>query len=737
MLGKSNGMQDSKSHKRQLAQFGRAFALLFNRAFMYQANHPYILEAIDSTFNMMSRLLKITSPVVFILNREQFFMDDEPLDPRLNVWRIATHFKKTGLESISFYNGATKNELRHFLGITSSFDKYTNAEAMNKAIFVKGINGIKINHVFYKKVTAEEEIISRKVLEEVTPNMLDDAEGKTKQMFLASVVDGVLMEEFSKNFNLENLLKNPKDFSKEMIAADLTTVKQGDNEAQVPGKFLLQQLDVIDHEVEKNVSRKGEKDLANLAEALLDLRQRLAEGLEAQKALGIAYTNEEQIINKANEITDKVYIELIKEEYKGGKIGIPRLAQILCRLIPDANDLKRLLPMIKATLLEDGMSQADFMSLVQELGKELESDELAGTIAKGSEEIGIDSEEIIQEIKDNPDQAAELIYLASEIRNSGGDEKALTTLLVDYLEKVGSKIVHDLHMDKGEKGKVNLQQHMAMVKSTLIGHLGGMDIKDDVLMRLEERINLRMDELLDKMRSEWIGFRSGPSQQESLKPLTVLETLERGVSEDDNLEEILKNIRKKVESMEIDENDFSRIFKEIIRQEQLRKAGRDKKDMSAGIMQTQELMILIDKEIARVRRYDLPFSALGFSLVKAKAKEKSQLVQINNQDIIDALLYELAKIFRDSDVVGEVAKNQMIALLPMTDRTEANLALRRSMRALHLKPIDVRGIPIEIKVAGVAADINIESTTSAPVFVEQLQTQLKNMATRIRNLHQQ
>jgi hypothetical protein len=731
-------MQDSKSHKRQqIAKFGRAFALLFNRAFMYQANHPYIHEAVDSTYNMMEGLLKITSPLVFILNREQFFIDDEPLDQRLNVWRIVTHFKKTGLESISFYNGATKNELLHFLGIASSFDKYTNVEAMNKALFKQGINGIKINHVFYRKVTAEEEIISRKVLEDMTPNMFDGAEGKTKQMFLTSAVDGILIEEFSKTFNLENLLKNPAGLSKEMIAADLATDKQGDNEAQVPGKSLLQQLDVIDQEVKKKLSRDGEKDLAGLADALLDWRQRLAEGLGAQKALGIAYSNEERITEKANEITGKVYVELIKEEYKNGKIGIPRLAQILCRLIPETNELKRLLPMIKSTLLEEGMSQADFMNLVQELGKELKSDELAGTIAQGSEEIGIDSEKIMQEIKDNPVQTAELIYLASEIRNSGGDEKALTALLVDYMEKIGSKISNDLQLDKGEKGKVQLQQYMTKVKSTLIRHVSGLDLKDDILMRLEERVNQRMDELLDQTRKEWIRSHSGPSQQDPLMSLTVLEILERGVSENDDLQEILKVIRKKVESMEIDENDFSLIYKEIVHQEQLRKSRKDKKGMPAGIMHTHELMILIDNEIARLLRYDLPFSALGFSLVKAKVKEKSQLVQINNQDIIDALLSNLAKFFRDSDVVGEVAKNQMIALLPMTDRMEAELALRRSMRALHLKPLIVHGIPIEIMVAGVVADIKFEDTTRALDFVEQLLMQLKNMATRIRNIHQQ
>jgi len=98
-------MKETEEIKKQLAEFGRAFALLFNRAFMYDADHPYLTDAIDSTFRTLEQLLHSISPVVFILNRDQFYIDEEPLDSRLNVWRIANHFKKAGMESVSAYKG--------------------------------------------------------------------------------------------------------------------------------------------------------------------------------------------------------------------------------------------------------------------------------------------------------------------------------------------------------------------------------------------------------------------------------------------------------------------------------------------------------------------------------------------------------------------------------------------------------------------------------------------------------
>jgi hypothetical protein len=728
-------MKESEPNKQQLANFGRTFTLLFNRGFMYSATHPFQIEAIDSAFQTLDRLLQTISPVVFILSRDRFYVDEEPLDPRLSVSRIAAHFKKTGIESISFYEGIEKKDFRLFLEIATSLNKYADAEAMNKAIFKKRIKRIKINHVFYKKVSAEDEVISRDVLKKVTPQMTGEHQDNIKQMFIDSVFDSVLMEEFIKNLNLKNLLESPGDLSKEMIAVDLTTVKQNENEGQRPGQFLLHQLEVIDQDVERNLSEERELDLPDLASALFDMRQKLTEGIEAQKALGVAYSNEEQILSKSAEITDKVFIKLLKEEYKGGEISVSRLAQILCRLIPEAKELKRLLPMIKSALIEEGMSQADFMNLIQELGKELQSDGLVGILAESAEEIGIDGGDIIEQVKENPLQSAEMIYLASELRKGGGDEKALTDLLVNYVERVGSQISQDLSQKKGEKGEKHFQRVMADVKSNLVRHMGNMDIKEDLLTRLEERLNQRMDDVLDKLRLEWLNSHSTASEPEFHRELTVLETLEQGVSEDEDLREILEIIREKVESEEFDENDFDQIYAEIVKQDQLRKSENEKRGLSSGIMREQMLMTFVDKEIDRAKRYETPLSALGFTLVKAKAKTNSQSGQIRTQDVINALLDELAEIFRNSDIIGELRKNHLIVLLPMTHRGQAKVALRRAMKILHLKPIDFYGIALEIKVAGVVVDIDLKDAANASALADHLSAQLRDMAMRIGNLH--
>ena len=78
--------------------------------------------------------------------------------------------------------------------------------------------------------------------------------------------------------------------------------------------------------------------------------------------------------------------------------------------------------------------------LVQELKQELQSDELARALEKGAGEIGLDGEELVREVMNHPEQAAELICLAAEIRKQGNDETILAELLVDYGERIGSDL---------------------------------------------------------------------------------------------------------------------------------------------------------------------------------------------------------------------------------------------------------------------------------------------------------
>ena len=98
-------MPDSKIDPKKLAAFGRSFFLLFNRSTMYVTDHPYCIRAVDEFLPKVQEILETHSPLVFIMNQDQFFIDEEPLDPRINTGKMLNHFKNGEIHSISFYKG--------------------------------------------------------------------------------------------------------------------------------------------------------------------------------------------------------------------------------------------------------------------------------------------------------------------------------------------------------------------------------------------------------------------------------------------------------------------------------------------------------------------------------------------------------------------------------------------------------------------------------------------------------
>ena len=71
----------------------------------------------------------------------------------------------------------------------------------------------------------------------------------------------------------------------------------------------------------------------------------------------------------------------------------------------------------------------------------------------------------------------------------------------------------------------------------------------------------------------------------------------------------------------------------------------------------------------------------------------------------------------------------------MTRAVEAKQALRRHLRLLNTRPVKVHGIPVSLKVAGVATNFNKERMPNAKIFYETLISDLKEMVNRFKTIH--
>lgn len=753
-------MTESKLPNKISEKIGRAFAIMYNRASMYKIDHQFTKQSIQEVFESITEGLHLVSPVTIILNREQFFVEEEPFDHRLNTLRMAAHFKKLGIQSISFEKEMAEIDLKSFVQIFVDPISYPKASIMQNALAEMSVSKVKVNHVFYKKMTADDEIVAK---EDLPKTSEDSGNRSSDQMFgevLNMMTESALVEEVEKSLSLKNLIKNPIKLSNDLISKDYEIAKGNQTEstqsgpAPIDGQFttgepvveggpvisggpvITNQLARIRQEVMEIQKGVGDINLSELAYAVSDMRDELIKGIQAQKTLGVIYENEEQIIDEANALTDQVLIQLVRNEYQKGEISVERLAQIIRRMVPEPTELKRLLPLLKEALNEEGMSSSEFLKLMDALGNELNNEELIKIFQKSAEEIGLASEDLIQEFKRDPSSAAELIYLASEIRKGTGDEKVLTELLVDYIERIGSKIALDTVNSSGDANDNHIKKVIANVESDIVNRLDKKGIDDEVLKGVQDKLMARMEMCFNKLKQEWEGQQKSTTPAAEIGQTTIFKILEESVNEGDELHHILTRVRNDFQEGEIDENDIRQIFQKISLTHKSKETGKKRKTLPSGILTYKNTLLFIEKEIFRSNRYETAFSVISFSIIKIEPNQPIPKGKLNGQKISQAVMGKLLKSLRNADLVGILTKNILVVLLPMTKLENARIALRRLTKSLHAGPITVDGYDLKVQFAGAVTFFDGNKTPDLDTFLEVVKNDNNALVVRLKNVHE-
>jgi len=727
----------------------RMFNLVFNQVSMYNAEHPAATRSIDQFYDALTQGLKVQSPLLLMMNREQFFIEEEPFDAKINTSRMAVHFKKTEIQSLSFEKGVTDEELKFFIKVFSDTTAYPNAENMKTALAEKGLNRIKINYVFYKKMTEDDDVVDKTVAEAIEGDITkaeksddesggDGSAGPSMEDILEMMAANVVFEEFEKTLSIQNAMNNPREMSRQMIAADLSTSTEMAAKGQQPGHALTYQLQQFREQVDAAMDQPSSVSLTKLAEGVYDLKQQLLEDMEAQKKKGVVYIAEDQIREEADEITDKVLIHLIVDEYSQGSISIRRLAQIMLRLVPETGELQRILPKLKTALLGEGMPLSDFLQLVQELKNELQSDELSKVLEESAEQIGLDPDELIAEVMDNPGEAAELITLAAEIRKGSGDEKVLSDILVNYVEQIGTEMATEEAEKDPEAGGEQIYQLLSKIRSKLVGKLREKNIDTGILNNVESRLVERMEESVRQLQSSLIFRKISTAEAGSVTRETVFKLLSEKSENEDELRLIMDEVKKALLKKGVEEEKFQAVFEEILGEPEKTKSAEGaatvKKAPPRGTLNRASTLFILEKEILRANRYETPFSALSFSATKVIPKQPVRGVQVSWDDVIKVVLADLAGIVRETDLVGLIDTKMIMILQPMTGKENAKLALGRITRVLKTHDFLIKEIPFEIKFAGVVTAFEAESSPSLKSFLMSAQTELLDLSNRLSNI---
>jgi hypothetical protein len=479
-------------------------------------------------------------------------------------------------------------------------------------------------------------------------------------------------------------------------------------------------------EVQHALQAGGGAGLAELAEALVKMRTELLTQIDARKALGLAVEGEQEIRETAASLSDAVVIQLVRQEYDRGRTPVDRLAFILHRLVPGPEDLGRMLPALREALMADGMSGPDFMALLGRLGIERQEESVVQALREGADSIGLSPGDLLSRLTADPSGFARFLYLASEIERESGSRKPLCDILVEHLERVGSKLAAggDPGGDEGW-----FRDILRRFNTRAVEGLRGGPVDPDLVDQVERRLTERLESSVQSVRAE-LASRGRAPAAEPAASRTLLQRLEDGLPPDHELKQVLAQVRTGLGERGENENDFARILEAV---EKAREAMRKpEKAIDEIVFGRKHTVSLLDIEIARATRYGTDLSGIVFSIYRGAGGAPGEAAP--TVDMTVAILQKLRDKLRNTDWIGIVNSKLFLAVMPMTTPKEAHLASRRLLRALNADPVTVAGRPIPFKLAGSVAHFDGSRMRDSAAFLQHAQAGHAEVAHRLRNL---
>jgi len=711
MSGKAEAT--SGLRQRQAEIFGRQFNSAVTNSSAYGPDHPVSARAYETLLSGLAQCLGETDSVTLMLDRGSFFVEDFPVDAKFNANRLVILFRKLGLESVTFLPGVGAEALKCLMSVVTCPDEFGDIDAVRDELLRQGIESIRVNHVVLRKFTSDDEVIDREGLEELT-DLAEQAVAKGGGPDVAHEPSGTLLARVEKIFSMHALMHQPAQIAENLVRAS------GEQPEQQAG--VVEQIRKFGARVESEAAAADASvSLAEVMQAVARVREEVSSGLAGQEETARLMAESGGVLSELDRLTCQTVVSIVREEYRQGQVSAQRLAQIIRRVLPEARDLKRLLPMLKQALLDEGMGLADYIEFVNQLTAELQSDELVQMLEQGADSIGFSVDELLREIRREPEEAARLIVLAAELRQGGkSNEDLLSNALSEYIERVSG----DLETAKaGEDASAQA---------------GGVGRNRDELLR-KIRAQGVPASVVDRLESGLEG--SGEESSRSFRTSRLVELLARSESVTDaELADQLVQIVEREPSLstlgntlqhELGRHGYSAERIDSIYNETLARLKRKSKVefIPGAVMNPVATQYFLKREVATSVRYETFFSCI--MLMIAQVRENECDWRTISTDEIESLMPEVFDMLpphlRDLDLLGTLGskdRNIPLAILPMTDQAGADAVMSRMLTALETARLELGGNAVKVNVIGTAARYDPGQASDAKSFIQWLKGRL-------------
>lgn len=670
----------------------------FNQAFTnttgYGTGHPISVRSFETLVDSIRDAQKVVQSLTLMLDRDALFVEQHVADRKFNAKRLITVMKKIGLQSASFDPGLTVQDVTRLMVVLGDNNAFPDVASAKAHLDQHRVSAIKLNYVVFKKVTADDVVVGRDGLEDLTaqaaraadlpvggmpaatPQQADSQsvdDGMVRaQSFVA--IEGDVLSKISAVFSMKELFENPQGMAGNLVSAS----EKLDNEERAK---VVGQLRQLTRQVEQG--ENSAVSLGDIMEAVATLRHDLRDGIAVQKQLGKMLNEEGTVVSEVDLLTYRTVVRIVREEYRTGQLSVKRLSQIIRRIIPDSRDIKRLLPQLKDALLAEGMPMVEYVKLVGELNTELQNDGLVEALVEGAEDVGLTVDDIVREIKANPREAARLVLLASEMkRSAAGDETVLSQVLTDYVERISGKMALDSPEAAGRDGGRALRTAVSRIEKELVERLRSQGVANDVLATVEERLAGRFQELLSNVKSDWLV--NVLSHAGDLGSSMLMDSLESALDRQTEVQQLQDPLRQAL----VDQGYTSDQTQEFISQLSDRIKGRSSMFLlPRSVLSPNNTSFFLQREIKSYLRYKTPFSTLMVTFVGACCGTDTAwrtLTPAEASTVMPEIFKAVTSKLRDLDFVGSfgnLEKTVPFVILPMTEEPGAEV-VRKRMEAM-------------------------------------------------------
>jgi hypothetical protein len=639
-----------------IEQLARLFNVAFNGALLYGGDHPTTKKSAEPFFAVLSAVLPSVKTMSIVYDRESLFIEDTCIDKVINTKRIMSQFVKAGIVSVTFEHGVRLEDIQSFIRISGVTHESTTVDDIASELNVAGVRGIRLNYIRYGKITDDQAVVGK---DEYSGGTVGETAGGTLEY---KNLSRETLEQLQSIVSLSSLLEQPSKTAS-ILKSGIENPDAQESTLNALG------------ELRKEITSSNPPSLDVLLNAVFELKNDLADAIEIQKATGRILSASEPVTAQVDNLTVDVIVKLVKEEYGSGSLSLKRLSQIVLRMLPDLNELKRVLPRLKNVLVEQGMPLTDYCQLVTLLDAEVQSEMLSGSLSEAAEGIGVSVKEIVTAIKAQPTEAARLIYLAAEIKQGAhNDDSYLSTLLTEYIEKVSTDLVIDRKEVSGPQGSQVLRSMLQRLEGQLVEKMKSYGVEGNVMLQVQNQLSSRFEQLVGHASDQWISTIIPDDQSAADSAVAKITSFfgQAFTSEKarDTLVGALKNKGYNQQRIDL---FFNRLTEQV--------ASGQTTNLPANILSSNNMLFLLNREIKLQGRYPIPLSTMMITVNKISVDGTFRIPHSDEFDILLPQLFSFVKkSLRETDLVGSLGKpftSAVFVIMSMTSEEDAERVSER------------------------------------------------------------